>query len=231
LLKLEIPVPLAGYAYFDVLVWVSQHIVAFISHTGYIGVLLLMAIESACIPLPSEIILPFSGFLVSTGRFQLAWVAIAGALGCNLGSMAAYAVGYFGGRPLALRYGRWLLMAPGDLECAEAWFRRRGDLAVFVSRMLPVVRTYIALPAGVARMPLLRFHVYTFLGSLPWCLLLAYVGARLGANWETLGPIFHRFDLVWAPLLLLLVVWGAWHHAKRLRAFQGSGKNVSKVLK
>lgn len=213
------------------LVWISQHIVAFISQTGYAGVLLLMAIESACIPLPSEIILPFSGFLVSTGRFQLWWVAIAGALGCNLGSMVAYAVGFYGGRPLAIRYGRWLLMAPGDLERAERWFRRRGDLAVFVSRMLPVVRTYIALPAGVARMPLLRFHVYTFLGSLPWCLLLAYVGARLGANWETLGPLFHRFDLVWAPLLLLLIVWGVWHHAKRMRTFHSSGNNVTKVSK
>jgi membrane protein DedA with SNARE-associated domain len=200
-----------------VLAWLSHLIVAFISHTGYAGVLVLMAIESACIPLPSEIILPFSGFLVSTGRFQLWWVAIAGALGCNLGSMVAYAVGYYGGRPLAARYGRWVLIAPGDIERAEDWFRRRGDLAVFLSRMLPVVRTYIALPAGVARMPLLRFHVYTFLGSLPWCLLLAYIGARLGANWETLGPVFHRFDLVWAPLLLALVVFGIWHHAKRMR--------------
>lgn len=199
------------------LAWLSHLIVAFISHTGYAGVLVLMAIESACIPLPSEIILPFSGFLVSTGRFQLWWVAIAGALGCNLGSMVAYAVGYYGGRPLAARYGRWVLIAPGDIERAEDWFRRRGDLAVFLSRMLPVVRTYIALPAGVARMPLLRFHVYTFLGSLPWCLLLAYIGARLGANWEALGPIFHRFDLVWAPLLLALVVFGIWHHAKRMR--------------
>jgi len=214
-----------------VLAWLSHLIVAFISHTGYAGVLVLMAIESACIPLPSEIILPFSGFLVSTGRFQLWWVAIAGALGCNLGSMVAYAVGYYGGRPLAVRYGRWLLIAPGDLERAEKWFRRRGDLAVFVSRMLPVVRTYIALPAGVARMPLLRFHVYTFLGSLPWCLLLAYIGARLGANWETLGPVFHRFDLVWAPLLLALVVFGIWHHAKRMRPLRNSGNKISKVAK
>lgn len=213
------------------LAWLSHLIVAFISHTGYAGVLVLMAIESACIPLPSEIILPFSGFLVSTGRFQLWWVAIAGALGCNLGSMVAYAVGYYGGRPLAVRYGRWLLIAPGDLERAEKWFRRRGDLAVFVSRMLPVVRTYIALPAGVARMPLLRFHVYTFLGSLPWCLLLAYIGARLGANWETLGPVFHRFDLVWAPLLLALVVFGIWHHAKRMRPLRNSGNKISKVAK
>lgn len=213
------------------LAWLSHLIVAFISHTGYAGVLVLMAIESACIPLPSEIILPFSGFLVSTGRFQLWWVAIAGALGCNLGSMVAYAVGYYGGRPLAVRYGRWLLIAPGDLERAEKWFRRRGDLAVFVSRMLPVVRTYIALPAGVARMPLLRFHVYTFLGSLPWCLLLAYIGARLGANWETLGPVFHRFDLVWAPLLLALVVLGIWHHAKRMRPLRNSGNKISKVAK
>jgi|SRR6185437_198061 len=191
---------------------------AVIGASGYAGIMLLMAIESACVPLPSEIILPFSGFLVSTGRFSLFGVALAGAIGCNLGSMLAYCVGYGGGRPLALRYGRWLLIAPGDLDRAEGWFRHRGDLAVFISRMLPVVRTYIALPAGVARMPLGRFHTYTFLGSLPWCWALAYVGYRLGANWNRLEPYFHRFDLIWAPALVLVLAGLAWHHARRLRA-------------
>ncbi|HUX67441.1 MAG TPA: DedA family protein [Terriglobales bacterium] len=197
------------------LAWLSLHIIAVISSLGYGGVMLLMALESACIPLPSEIILPFSGFLVSTGRFDLLAVTVAGAVGCNLGSMAAYVVGFYGGRPLAERYGRWLFMAPGDLARSEAWFHRYGDLTVLVSRMLPVVRTYIALPAGVARMPLGRFHLYTFVGSLPWCWLLAYIGYRLGTNWTEIGPYFHRFDLVWAPLLLGLFAWAFWHHFRR----------------
>lgn len=211
------------------LAWLSVHVAALISHLGYPGVLLLMAVESACIPLPSEIVLPFSGYLVSTGRFQLVWVTLAGTLGCNLGSMVAYAIGYYGGRPLAHRYGRWLLIAPGDLARAEAWFLRRGDFTVFISRMLPVVRTYIALPAGVARMPLGRFHVYTFLGSLPWCLLLAYLGLRLGQNWSALAPWFHKFDLVWAPLLGLLLIVSVWHHLRRYREeLRKDGEKVSK---
>lgn len=195
----------------------TLHIITIISTMGYGGVLLLMAIESACIPLPSEIILPFSGFLVASGRFELLPLTVVGALGCNVGSMAAYAVGYYGGRPLALRYGRWIGLAPADLARTEQFFRRRGDAAVFISRMLPVVRTYIALPAGIGRMRLVRFHVYTFAGSLPWCFALAYVGYRLGANWAALGPYFHRFDLVWAPLLLAVVVVAIWHHVKRIR--------------
>lgn len=189
-----------------------------------------MGVESACIPLPSEIILPFAGFLVSTGRFELWAVALAGAVGCNCGSAVAYAVGSYGGRPLAARYGRRVFIAPGDIARAEGWFARRGDLTVFVSRMLPVVRTYIALPAGVARMPLLRFHAYTFLGSLPWCWLLAYLGYRLGANWEALAPYFHRFDLVWAPLLAALIVLAVWHHYRRWKADFRNHENNREIL-
>lgn len=221
-----------NHALAGLLGWVSQSIMAAIGALGYGGVMLMMGLESACIPLPSEVILPFAGYLASTGRFQLVWLAVVGALGCNLGSMAAYAVGYYGGRPLALRYGRWLLLAPGDLARAEAWFQRRGDITVLVSRMLPVVRTYIALPAGVARMPLLRFHVYTFVGSLPWCWLLAYVGYRLGKNWAQVSPYMHRFDVVWISVLAALVIFGLWHHLRRLRSrVQETGVKVTKGAK
>ncbi len=182
-------------------------VISFISGSGYLGIVLLMAIESACIPLPSEVIMPFSGYLVSVGRFSLLGVALAGALGCNLGSIAAYYAGARGGRPLAERYGHYVLVTRRDLELAERWFARYGDWAVFFARLLPVVRTFIALPAGIARMNFVRFNIYTFLGSLPWCYALAYAGMKLGQRWKTLGPYFHRFDTVFMVLLIAGALW------------------------
>ncbi len=185
----------------------ARFVIAVISQSGYLGIVLLMAIESACIPLPSEVIMPFSGYLVYAGRFSLIWVAIAGAVGCNVGSLVAYYVGARGGRPLAERYGRYVLVTRHDLEMADRWFARYGDWAVFFSRLLPVVRTFIALPAGIARMNFLRFNVYTFLGSLPWCWVLAYAGMKLGERWTTLRTYFHRFDAVLGVLLVIGAVW------------------------
>jgi len=192
----------------------GRFVTAVISQAGYPGIVLLMGIESACIPLPSEIIMPFSGYLVYTGRFKLAWVALAGAVGCNVGSLVAYYVGALGGRPLAEKYGRYVLVTRHDLELADRWFARYGDWAVFFARLLPVVRTFIALPAGVARMNFLRFNVYTFLGSLPWCLALAYAGLKLGERWTILRQYFHRFDTV---ILILIVIGGAWFVRNRWR--------------
>ncbi|HWI28889.1 MAG TPA: DedA family protein [Stellaceae bacterium] len=196
---------------------VASFVIATISSLGYAGVLLLMAIESACIPLPSEVIMPFAGYLAWTGRFNLALVATAGALGCNLGSAIAYGVGYFGGRPLVERYGRFLLMSQHDLDLVDRFFGRFGGLAVFIGRLLPVVRTFIALPAGVARMPQGRFHLYTFLGSWPWCYVLAFVGYRLGDAWDRdprLKAVFHEFHLVIVALFVLALVWYVWRHWK-----------------
>jgi membrane protein DedA with SNARE-associated domain len=185
---------------------VSAFIIATISALGYGGVVLMMAIESACIPLPSEIIMPFSGYLVATGRFSLALVALAGAVGCLLGSYVAYFVGSWGGRPFIERYGRYVLLSEHELEMADRFFERWGSHAVFWSRMLPVVRTFIAFPAGVSRMKLLPFTVYTLLGSYIWCFALAYGGMKLGQHWKDLAPYFHRFD---ALLAIMLVVVGA----------------------
>ncbi len=203
----------------------SVYIVAVISKAGYGGILLLMAIESACIPLPSEVIMPFSGYLVHTGRFSLFWVATAGALGCNLGSFVAYYVGYYGGRPLVERYGSFLLLSHKELDWADHFFARYGDRTVFISRLLPVIRTFIALPAGIARMPQWRFHVYTFVGSWPWCLALAYIGMRLGEKWDTdprLKVWFHRFDAVIALVLVAGIVWFVWSRWQhRIRAAEG----------
>ncbi len=183
-----------------------------IAATGYSGIAILMAIESACIPLPSELIMPFAGYLVYEGSMSLFWVATAGAIGCNLGSLVAYEIGHYGGRPLVERYGRWILMGRRELDWADRFFARWGHAAVFVARLLPVVRTFIALPAGVARMPRGKFHTYTFLGSWPWCFVLAWAGMKLGENWRSLGKYFHQFDAVIGVLIVAAVGWFIWSH-------------------
>ena len=185
-------------------------VIAVISAMGYGGVVLLMAIESACIPLPSEVIMPFSGYLVYTGQFKLLLVALMGAIGCNLGSEVAYEIGYYGGRPLVQRYGSYVLLSENELNWADRFFSRFGDVTVLISRLLPVVRTFIALPAGIARMPRGRFHLYTFVGSFPWCLGLAYLGMKAGENWKYLGKYFHEFDKVIGAVFLLAVIWFVW---------------------
>ena len=203
----------------------SGLIVATISALGYPGVVLMMGIESACIPLPSEIIMPFSGYLVYTGRFSLWGVATAGAVGCVVGSLVAYWVGMYGGRPVIEKYGRYVLISLHDLDLADRWFARRGELIVFASRLLPVIRTFIAFPAGVARMNLWRFIVYTFLGSFPWCLGLAYVGQKLGEQWdknEALKSWFHRFDFLIGIAGLLAIAWWVWRHLKESRQLESA---------
>jgi membrane protein DedA with SNARE-associated domain len=198
----------------------SVFIVATISRLGYAGIILLMAIESACIPLPSEIIMPFSGALVSRGQFNLWLVGLAGAFGCVLGSLVAYWVGVYGGRPLVEKYGRYILISRHDLDLADRWFARFGEVIVFASRLLPAIRTFIAFPAGVARMNLKKFVIYTFAGSLPWCIGLAYVGQRLGEKWDkdpTLKTLFHRFDFIIGIVIALAVGWWVWRHIKHLR--------------
>ena len=198
----------------------SVFIVATISRLGYAGIVLLMAIESACIPLPSEIIMPFSGYLVYTGRFNLWLVGVAGAFGCVVGSLAAYWAGMHGGRPLIEKYGRYVLISRHDLDLADRWFDRFGEIIVFASRLLPVIRTFIAFPAGVARMNLKKFVIYTFAGSLPWCIGLAYVGQRLGKEWDTnptLKTLFHRFDFVIGIVIVLAAAWWIRRHIKHVR--------------
>jgi membrane protein DedA with SNARE-associated domain len=198
----------------------SGFIVATISALGYSGIVLLMGIESTCIPLPSEIIMPFSGYLVYTGRFSLLGVTVAGAFGCVVGSLIAYYIGMYGGRPLIEKYGRYVLISRHDVDLADRWFSRFGEAIVFVSRLLPVIRTFIAFPAGVARMNLTRFVIYTFLGSLPWCLGLAYVGQRLGEQWDkndALKTWFHRLDFLIGIAAVLAVIWWVRRHLKTLR--------------
>ena len=193
----------------------GHFIQSFIAAAGYGGIVLLMAIESACIPLPSEIIMPFAGYLVHTGRLSLLWVATAGALGCNLGSAVAYWIGAYGGRRFILKWGRFVLLNPHDLARAEHHFGRYGGITVLIGRLLPVVRTFIALPAGIAKMPQWRFHLYTFLGSWPWCFVLAWIGMKLGEAWDTdprFKSLFHRFQLGVEILVVAAIVWFIWTH-------------------
>jgi membrane protein DedA with SNARE-associated domain len=181
---------------------------------GYAGVFIAMTIESAMIPLPSELILPFAGFLVSdptqieplTGEPWNFWlVVIAGTAGNTFGSLIAYAIGAYGGRPFLERYGRYLLIRPHEIELADRFFERWGAPTVFFSRLLPIVRTFISFPAGVARMPLGRFIVFSTLGAIPWSILLVYAGVLLGENWAEIREILQPFDL----LIAVFVAFGA----------------------
>jgi membrane protein DedA with SNARE-associated domain len=195
--------------------------IAVISAGGYWGIALLMAIESACIPLPSEIIMPFAGYLVSTGELNLFLAATAGALGCNLGSIVAYEIGRRGGRPMAEKFGRYVLLGPGELDLADRFFNRWGAWAILIGRMLPVIRTFIAFPAGVARMKLIPFHLYTFIGSWPFCLLLAWIGMTLGDKWNSdprLKAFFHRADAAIGVVLVAAIVFYVWHRVKGMKA-------------
>ena len=193
---------------------IASFITHAISNLGYLGVAGLMAVESACIPLPSEVILPFSGYLVATGRFSLWLVALAGATGSVVGSMVAYALGAWGGRPLLERYGSYVLVSTDDLDRADRWFERHGDLTILVGRVLPVVRTYIGLPGGMARMNLWRFNAYTFVGSFVWSLGLAWIGKLLGEHWHTIGGWFHRFDVAIVALVVGAAGWYVYRHVR-----------------
>lgn len=181
---------------------------------GYLAIFLLMALESACIPIPSEVTMPFGGLLAASGELNLWLVGLVGAVANLVGSWVAYAVGATGGRALVLRYGRYIRIRPHELDRAEAWFERYGDKAAFWSRLLPVVRTFISLPAGAARMKLGRFSVYSLLGSLPWSYGLAYGGYALGRNWERLASNVEIAAFVVVGLVLVGAVW-LWLRVRR----------------
>lgn len=166
----------------------KESIVNYVGGWGYSAIFVLMALESACIPIPSEITMPVGGLLASEGKLSFFWVGIVGAVANVVGSLIAYVAGASGGRSFLMRFGRYVLIKQHDIERADRWFERWGDRAVFFSRLLPVVRTFISLPAGVARMPVLRFTILTFVGCLPWSFVLAWAGYLLGDNWEAILP-------------------------------------------
>lgn len=196
-------------------------IVGFIEHTitaiGPLGVSLLMAIESCNIPLPSEAILPFAGYLVSKGVMTIHVAAFAGAFGCVLGSIPSYYLGYFGGRPFIEKYGKWFLISKHDLEIADKWEQKYGNLAFFICRMLPIVRTFISLPAGILKANFKQFIFFTFLGSLIWSYPLVFVGMKLGEHSEALKAFWHKFDIAIVLVLGALFVLHLVNHFKHLK--------------
>lgn len=193
---------------------IATWIISVISTMGYGGIVLLMAIESACIPLPSEIIMPFAGFLVFKGELTLWLVALAGAVGCVIGSIPAYYVGVYGGRPLAEKYGQYILLSINDLDMADRLFAKYGEIIIFIARLLPAVRTFFAFPAGVARMNMPKFIMYTFIGSLIWCWLLAYAGMKFGEHWDNLKVYFHEFHYVIIGAGTIFLIWYVRRHFK-----------------
>jgi len=192
-------------------------LVGAIASGGYFSVILLMAIQSACIPIPSEVIMPLAGYALAHSQLDLIILATVASLASNLGSIPAYWVGARGGRPMVERYGSYMLLSKRDLDLVDHFFARYGSITVLIGRMLPIVRTFIAFPAGVAKMNQLRFHIYTFLGSWPWCYALAYVGMKLGDEWNTdprFKAVFHRFHLGVELVLIAGIIWFITSHWK-----------------
>lgn len=197
--------------------------------TGLLGLVLAMAIESCCIPLPSEIVIPIAGLLIAQHKLLpgvttfegVVLIALSGSIGCLFGSIIAYWIGFKGGRPLMLKYGRYVLISQHDAERADHFFQRWGSPTAFFSRLLPVVRTYISLPAGITKMPFLKFCLYSFAGSFPWCLLLAYAGVVLEGNMGVIDPYYKSFEYVIVALIVIAIVFYIWQHVRNDRRTRG----------
>jgi membrane protein DedA with SNARE-associated domain len=189
-------------------------IIHIISTLGYAGVGLLMALQTVAVPIPSEVILPFAGFLASTGRFNIWLIALVGGVGSCLGSSLAYYIGYKGGRPLIIKFGKYILISHHDLNMTERFFVKFGSVAIFIGQLLPIVRSFIAFAAGLAEEVFWKFILFTFLGSFLWSLLLTYIGEKLGENWVNLRNQFHNLDLL---IILVIVIGAAWWVQRHLK--------------
>lgn len=200
-----------------ILEWLGSLIISAIDYTGYAGVFLLMLLESVNIPVPSEITMPFAGYLTSSGHLNFYWVVFFGAFGNLIGSLVAYYIGYFGGRSFVEKYGKYIFIHQQDVELAERMFAKHGKAIVFFSRLLPVVRTFISTPAGIAKMNIWQFSIYTFTGSLIWSTLLTYVGFVAGENWDFLEPYFRKFNWVIIGLGILVGVWWIFRYYKKVK--------------
>jgi len=196
----------------DVLANFTVHVIDIL---GYPGIFILMFAESCGIPMPSEVIMPFSGFLVADGKMTLLAITLAGTFGNLFGSLLAYWIGYKGGRPLIEKYGKYILISKHDLNLADSWFKKYGDWTVFFGRLLPVIRTYISFPAGISRMDVKKFSIYTTLGALPWTLLFGWLGVKMGANWELIREKLHNFDMAIGLFVLLIIFLYIYRHLRQ----------------
>jgi len=194
----------------DVLTWLAALVIKVISVSGYLGITGLMTLESACIPIPSEVIMPFAGYLASTGKFSVFCIIILGAIGNLIGSIIAYVIGLYGGRRLVEKYGKYILINKEELDRADNFFHKYGNLSVFFSRLLPIIRTFISLPAGIAKMPFGKFSLYTFIGSLFWSAILTYIGVFLGNKWQIIEVYFRKIDWLIGILLMVGIIWYIW---------------------
>lgn len=197
---------------------VSNFAINLIESLGYWGVFIGMTLESACIPLPSEVIMPFAGFAVYDGKMTLWGITLVGALGNLFGSLIAYSVGRMGGRPFLEKYGKYVLISHRNLDLADQWFEKYGHEAVLISRVLPIIRTFISLPAGIAKMDPKKFVLYTFLGSLPWCFVLGFIGVQLGPNWSTIESYFRYLDILVVVGIILgiaFLIYRYWYKGRK----------------
>lgn len=199
----------------------AEFIIYIISVLGYTGLFIAMTLQSACIPLPSEIILPFSGFLVSQGIFDFWLTVLTATIGSLAGSILAFSLGFFKGeifvRSLIKKYGKYILVFEYELDDAEKWFRKYGEIITFVSRLLPVVRTFIALPAGISKMNFTKFCFFVVSGDFLWSMFLIYIGKLFGRNWDILGNYFHKFDFIIVILGMAAFLWYIQHKIKRVK--------------
>lgn len=200
---------------YNILALISSFILATIEKLGHLGVFILMGLESAAIPIPSEVIMPFSGFLVSVGKLNFWLIVAMGTLGNLVGSIILYFIGFYGGRAFVLKYGKYVLFSEYDLGLAERWFAKYGSATAFFGRLLPIVRTYISFPAGLSRMNFWKFGFYTTLGAAPWTLLFAWLGLKLGENWKEIEVYARKFDILIAVLIIFAGVYFIWHHINR----------------
>ncbi|MBI4439295.1 DedA family protein [Candidatus Woesearchaeota archaeon] len=197
--------------------FLTELITGFISAVGYIGVFILMALESTATPVPSELVMPFAGYLASKGQFSLWTVTIVGALGCLFGSLVSYCAGRYLGIPFIKKYGKYIFLTEADLNWTIEWFNKKGDKTIFISRFIPVVRHLISIPAGVGKMNIAKFSIYTFAGSFLWVYILAYAGYAAGENWEAVRDYTEKASLAILALLIIIAAWYAWRHIKHFR--------------
>lgn len=201
----------------EIIDFIILFVTSLISKIGYLGIFILMALESMVTPIPSELVMPFAGFLVYEGKMNMILVILAGTFGCVFGSLISYYIGYLGGIPLVMKFGKYLLLNKHDLEITQSFFKNHGQKTIFISRFIPVVRHLISIPAGIGKMDLKKFVFFTFLGSLGWNTILTVAGYYLKQNWEVIHEKLRSFEIVIILILLILVILFVYYHVKRAR--------------